>query len=223
MGVQQSFSSQKQKNKSQIPECGDESPSGQINIQGKQNSPLGRLLQTRWVYPKKSATQGEVPEEEAWPPRERWRRVCAEGRGEAVREKARRVNADSSTKAATAAEGREEHGKRAKVKGNSGGFKFKATVSLCISTAPIPPPPHPHITVCPHRHIKSEAAHIRSTSRRKVEATRRVMFSACALTLWVVLTVKNRKCSATCLSAFGALFHIRIMHRWNHKSEALRL
>lgn len=166
-----------------------------------------------------------MPEEEAWPPRERWRRVCVEGRGEAVREAARRVNADSSTKAATAAEGREEHGKRAKVKGNSGGFKFKATVSLCISTALIPPPPHPRITVYPHRHIKSEATHIRSTSRRKVEAARRVMFSAslCALTLWVVLTVKNRKCSATGPSAFGALFHIRIMHHWNHKSEALRL
>lgn len=159
MGVQQSFSSQKQRNKSQIPECGNESPSGQISILGKQNSPLGRLLQTRWVYPKKSATQGEEAEEEAWPPRERWRRVHVEGRGEAARAGARRVNADSSTKATTAAEGREEHGKRAKVKGNSGGFKFKATVSLCISTATphpqsaststatpphhcLPPPPH---------------------------------------------------------------------------------
>lgn len=35
---------------------------------------------------------------------------------------ARRVNADSSTKATTTAEGREEHGKRAKVKGTSGGW-----------------------------------------------------------------------------------------------------
>ena len=50
-------------------------------------------------------------------------RVLKEERGgEVVRERgARRVNADSSTKAATAAEGREEHGKRAKVKGTSGG------------------------------------------------------------------------------------------------------
>lgn len=52
-----------------------------------------------------------------------------------VREGVRRVNADSSTKAATAAEDREEHGKRVKVKGTSGGFKFKATVSVCFLTA----------------------------------------------------------------------------------------
>lgn len=33
-------------------------PSGQISILGKQNSPLGRLLQPRWVYPQKRATRG---------------------------------------------------------------------------------------------------------------------------------------------------------------------
>lgn len=89
--------------------------------------------------------------------------------GEVVREGARRVNADSSTKAATAAEGREEHGKRAKVKGNSGGFKFKATVSVCILTAAPHPQerlyfhsqqqPHPRISIYPHHDIKSEAIH----------------------------------------------------------------
>ena len=76
------------------------------------------------------------------------------GRGEAVREGARRVNADSSTKAATATEGREEHGKRAKVKGTSGGFKFKATVSVCVLTA-APHPPlliPPFVTTSPHPH-----------------------------------------------------------------------
>lgn len=73
-GIQQSFSTQKQKNKSHIPECGNETPSGEISILGKQNSPLGLLPQTRWVYPpKKSGTQGEVAgeedeEKEAWPP-----------------------------------------------------------------------------------------------------------------------------------------------------------
>lgn len=92
--------------------------------------------------PQKSATQGEVAEEEeeeAWPPGKMEERVWKE-EGEVVGEGARKVNADSSTKAATAAEGREEHGKRAKVKGTSGGFKFKATVSVCILTA-VPHPP----------------------------------------------------------------------------------
>ncbi len=81
--------------------------------------------------PQKSAAQGEVAEEEgkAWPPGKMEERVLKE-EGEVVREGARRVNADSSTKATTATEGREEHGKRAKVKGTSGGFKFKATVSV---------------------------------------------------------------------------------------------
>lgn len=51
----------------------------------------------------------------------------------------KRVNADSSTKATTTAESREEHEKRTKVKGTSGGFKFKATVSVCILRAL----PHP--------------------------------------------------------------------------------
>ncbi|CAB1445889.1 unnamed protein product [Pleuronectes platessa] len=49
--IQPSVSPQKQKNKSQVPECGNETPAGQISILGKQNSPLGRLPQTRWVYP----------------------------------------------------------------------------------------------------------------------------------------------------------------------------
>lgn len=50
-----------------------------------------------------------------------------------MREGPRRVNADSSTKATVAAEGRGEHGKGAKVKGTSGGFKFKVTVSVCAT------------------------------------------------------------------------------------------
>eukprot|EP00064_Thunnus_orientalis_P019990 superscaffoldBa00005272_g20121 len=131
-GIQQSFSAQKQRNKSKIPECGNEAPSGQINILGKTKFPTGAFATDQMGVPQKSATQGEVAEEEeeeAWPlgedggERECWKRR----RFVREREGARRVNADSSTKAATAAEGREEHGKRAKVKGTSGGFKFKAT------------------------------------------------------------------------------------------------
>lgn len=108
--------------------------------------------------------------------------------GEVVREGARRVNADSSTKAATAAEGREEHGKRAKVKGNSGGFKFKATVSVCILTAAPHPQerlyfhsqqqPHPAslftptTTLNPKPHTNRPLCHTHQGI--KVEATRRV-------------------------------------------------
>lgn len=74
-------------------------------------------------------------------PREDGGESVARG-GEGCERGVRRVNADSLTKATTAAEGREEHGKRAKVKGTSGGFKFKATVSVCILTAA----PHPPTT-----------------------------------------------------------------------------
>lgn len=43
---------------------------------------------------------------------------------------ARRVNADSQTKATATAGGREEHGKRAKVKGTSGGGSSARQLSV---------------------------------------------------------------------------------------------
>lgn len=64
-------------------------------------------------------------------PRKTEEKMTEKGGGGCERE-ARRVNADSQTKATTTAGGREEHGKRAKVKGISGEFKFKVTVSVCI-------------------------------------------------------------------------------------------
>lgn len=73
--------------------------------------------------PQKSASQGEVTgeEEEAWPWGEDGGESVGRGGGGCLRAGLRRVNADSSTKATIAAEGREEHGKRAKVKGTSRG------------------------------------------------------------------------------------------------------
>lgn len=142
-GMQNSLSPQKQKNKSHVPECGNETPLGQISILRKQNSPLGRLPQTRWVYPKNQPHRGKwLKKKKRLGPWGKMEKRVLEEEEEVVREGLRRVNADSSTKAATAAEGREEHGKRAKVKGTSGGFKFKATVSVCILTTA----PHPRST-----------------------------------------------------------------------------
>ncbi|MEQ2164594.1 hypothetical protein GOODEAATRI_008263 [Goodea atripinnis] len=73
----------------------------------------------------------EGDEVEAWPPGKDRGENDGKGGGDCERE-ARRVNADSQTKDTATAGGREEHGKRAKVKGTSGGFKFKATVSVCL-------------------------------------------------------------------------------------------
>lgn len=143
--LQHSFSLQKQKNKSQI-QCGNETPLEQISIQGKQNSPLGRFYRPDGcTLKKKRATHWEVAEGEAHPPGGRWRMLKGVG--------AWRVNADSSTKAATATEGTEEHGKRAKVKGTSQGSSSRrlsvhynspalsATPSLCL---------YHHFQVQPH-------------------------------------------------------------------------
>lgn len=183
--------------------------------------------------PRKSAAQGEVAEEEeeeeeARPPGKMEERAWKE-EGEVVREGARRVNADSSTKAAAAAEGREEHGKRAKVKGTSGGFKFKATVSVCILTAAPHPPSqrlyfHSQQQALPRLlpNIKSEALIVSNTSGphrgeryeqqgglRFVRAGGAAMASADeppsgfsrARQLWVSLLVKKRKCSVTCMKS----------------------
>lgn len=82
---------------------------------------------------------------------------------------------------------KEEHGKRAKVKGTSGGFKFKATVSVCIlMTKPHLPSAYTSIynnNHCPAMTIYFPAlnlklhtncplflcCHIRATLRQKVK------------------------------------------------------
>lgn len=141
IGMQHSFPPQKQKNKSHVSECGNETPLGQISILGKQKFPHWGVC-----HRPDGCTPENQPHRGMWLKRKKrlgpWGKMeerVLEKEEEVVREGLQRVNADSSTKAATAAEGREEHGKRVKVKGTSGGFKFKATVSVCIlTTAPHP-------------------------------------------------------------------------------------